>query len=60
MGGVCSTHVRNEKYVILFGKPEENRPLGRPRRRWNNNITIYLRGKKCEFVYWIVLSQERD
>jgi len=27
----------------LIGKPEGKRPLGKPRRRWENNITIYLR-----------------
>jgi hypothetical protein len=28
---------------VLVGKPEEKRPLGRPRRRWVDNINIYLR-----------------
>ena len=30
-------------YRVLVGKPEEKRPLGRPRRRWDNNIKIDLR-----------------
>jgi hypothetical protein len=30
-------------YNILFGKPEGNRPLGRPRRRWEDNIRMDLR-----------------
>jgi hypothetical protein len=33
---------RTNAYRILVGKPEGNRPLGRPRRRWANNIEINL------------------
>jgi hypothetical protein len=35
MGGICSTHRNDEKFIqdFFFGNPEENRPLGRPRRR---------------------------
>jgi hypothetical protein len=29
-------------YRVLVGKPEENRPLGRPRRRWEDNIKMFL------------------
>jgi hypothetical protein len=44
MCGTCSTHVRDEKYVQNFvGKPECNRPLGRARRRWEDNIVTDLR-----------------
>jgi hypothetical protein len=44
MGRVCSTNggTRNA-YRILVEKPEEKRPLGRPRRRWVDNIKIDLR-----------------
>jgi hypothetical protein len=43
MGGACSTY-RIEKmcYRFLVGKPEGKRPLGRPRFRWENNITMDL------------------
>jgi hypothetical protein len=34
--------VRN-KYNILFGKPEEKRPLGRPRHRWEDNVRMDIR-----------------
>jgi hypothetical protein len=34
--------VGDEKYEIFVGKPEEDRPLGRPWRRWENNIKIDL------------------
>jgi hypothetical protein len=43
MDGACSMHGRDEKYMQIFGKPEENRPLGRPRSRWEDNITTDLR-----------------
>jgi hypothetical protein len=34
---------KRNAYRILVGKPEGKRPLGRPRRRWVNNIKMYLR-----------------
>jgi hypothetical protein len=45
---------------ILVGKSERKRPLGRPRRRWEDNIRIDVRGKWWESVDWIHLVQERD
>jgi hypothetical protein len=42
MSGACSTHGRQEKYKILFGKPEVKRALGRPKSRWEGNIGVYL------------------
>jgi len=44
VGGACSTMggMRNV-YSILVGKPEGKRPLGRPRRRWEDNIRTDLR-----------------
>jgi hypothetical protein len=38
----CTGEKRNA-YRILVAKPEGKRPLGRPRRRWEDNIKIYLR-----------------
>jgi hypothetical protein len=46
-------------YSILVGKPEGKRPLGRPRRAWENNIGMNLREIKCEGVDWIHLAQHR-
>jgi hypothetical protein len=44
MGGECSTNgSKKNGYRILVGKPEGKRPLGRPRRRWVNNIKMDLR-----------------
>jgi hypothetical protein len=43
MGGACSTNgEKRNAYRILVGKPEGKRPLGRPRRRWEDNIKIDL------------------
>jgi hypothetical protein len=42
------------------GKPEGKRPLGRPRRRWVDNIKMDLREIGWDGVYWIELVQDRD
>jgi hypothetical protein len=44
----------------LVGKPEEKRPLGRPRRRWEDNIKIDLQEVGCGGMDWIKLAQDRD
>ena len=46
-------------YRVLVGKPEVKRPLGRPRRRWVDNIRIDLHEVGCEYVDWIGLAQDR-
>jgi hypothetical protein len=44
MGRACSTNGEDiNAYRILVGKPEGKRPLGRPRRRWEDNIKMCLR-----------------
>ena len=47
-------------HKVLVGKPEGKRPLGRPRRRWEDNIKIDLEevGRGCG--YWMELAQDRD
>jgi len=47
-------------YKILFGKPAGKRPLGRPRRRWEDNIRVDLKETGWEGVEWIHLAQERN
>jgi hypothetical protein len=42
------------------GKPEGKRPLGRPRRRWVDNIKMDLRETGCDGVDWIDMAQDRD
>jgi hypothetical protein len=45
--------------MLLVGKPEGNRPLGRPRRRWIDNIMMDLLAKGLSVVDWIGLAQDR-
>jgi hypothetical protein len=45
---------------VLVGKPEGKRPLGRPVRRWEDNIKINLREIGWGGVDWIHLAQDRD
>jgi hypothetical protein len=47
-------------YKIFVGKPEGKRPLGRPRRRWDDNIRKDLQEIRWEGVDWIHLAQDRD
>jgi hypothetical protein len=47
-------------YKVLVGKPEGSRPLGRPRRSWENNIRMDLREVGCGCVDWMELAQDRD
>jgi hypothetical protein len=46
-------------YRILVLKLEGKRPFGRPRRRWEDNIKIDLKGIRCENVYWFHLILDR-
>jgi len=45
---------------VLVGKPEGKRPLGRPRRRWDDNIRMDLQEVGCGYVDWIGLTQDRQ
>jgi hypothetical protein len=47
-------------YMILVGKPEGNRPLGRTRRRWVDNIKMYSREIGWGDMDWIELAQNTD
>jgi len=47
-------------YSVLVGKPEGRRPLGRPRRRWVDNIRMDRQGMGCGYMDWIGLAQDRD
>jgi cell wall assembly regulator SMI1 len=47
------------KYKILDGEPEGKRPLGRPGRRWEDNIKMDLKKIGLESVDWIHLVQDR-
>ena len=55
-------HMGEERgvYRVLVGKPEGRRPLGRPRRRWVDNIIMDLQEVGCGYMDWIGLAQDRD
>jgi hypothetical protein len=47
-------------YKVLVEQPEGKRPLGRPRRKWENNINMDLQDIAGGGMEWIELAQERD
>ena len=47
-------------YRVLVGKPEGRKPLGRPRRRWADNIRTDLQEVGCGYMDWIGLAQDRE
>jgi hypothetical protein len=47
-------------YKVLMGKPKGKRPLGRPRRRWEDGIRMDLGEIGWGSVKWIQLAQDRD
>jgi len=59
-GHVARMGAERGVYRVLMGKPEERRPLGRPRRRWVDNIRMYLQEMRCGYMDWIGLAQDRD
>jgi hypothetical protein len=61
MGGGCGADgEERDVYRILVRKPEGKRPLGRPRRRWEDNIRMDLHEVGCGGMDWIGLAQDRD
>jgi hypothetical protein len=61
MGGTCSTNgEKRNAYGILMGKPEGKRPLGRPRRRWEDNMKMDLREIGWGDIDGTDLAQDRD
>ena len=59
-GHVARMSEERGAYRVLVGKPEERRPVGRPRRRWVDNIVMDLQEVGCGYVDWIGLAQDRD
>jgi hypothetical protein len=47
-------------YIVLVGKPEGRRPLGRPRHRWEDDIKMDLQEVRFGGMDWIELAQDRD
>ena len=60
MGGACGTYGERGVHKVSVGKPEGKRPLGRPRRRWEDSIQMDLEevGRGCGD--WVDLAQDRD
>jgi len=56
VGHVARMGERRGVCRVLVGKPEGKRPLGRPRRRWEDNIKMDLQEVGCEGVDWIKLA----
>ena len=59
-GHVARIDEERGAYRVLVGKPEGKIPLGRPRRRWVNNIRIDLQEVGCGYMNWIGLAQVSD
>jgi hypothetical protein len=59
-GHVARMWEKMNEYRILVGKPEGERPLGRPRHRWVDNIKINLGEIGWDVRDWIKLAQDRD
>jgi hypothetical protein len=51
---------RRGVYSVLAGKSEGETPVGRPRRRWEDNIKMDLQEVGCGGMDWIDLAQDRD
>ena len=59
-GHVARMGERRRVYRVLVGKPEGKGPLGRPRRRWEDNIKMDLQELGCGGMDWIELAQGRN
>jgi hypothetical protein len=61
MDNECSMHRENmNSYRVLVRKPDENRQLGTPRRRWEDDIRMDLTEIGWGGINWIDLAQDRD
>ena len=59
-GHIARMGERRGVHRVLVRKPEGKRPLGRPRRRWEDNIKMDLQEVECGCMDWIELAQDRD
>ena len=58
-GHIARVGEKRGVYRVFVGKPEGKRPLGRPRRRWEDN-NLYLQEVGCGGMDWIELAEYRD
>ena len=59
-GHVARMEEGRSAFKILTGKPTGKRPLGRPRRRWEDNIRMYLEEIGINVGNWVDLAQDRN
>jgi hypothetical protein len=60
VGGTCGTHGEGRGvYMVLVGRPEGKRPLGRPKHRCKGNIKMGVREIRIDGANWIQLAQNR-
>ena len=59
-GHVARMGERRGAYRVLVGKFEAKRPLGKPRSRWEDNITMDFQEVVCEGMDWIDVAEDRD
>jgi hypothetical protein len=59
-GHVARMGANRGVHRVLVGKPEEKRPLGKPRRRWEDNIKMDLQEVEGGRGDWMELAQDRD
>jgi len=59
-GHVACVWERRGIFKVMVGKPEGERPLGKQRHRWEENIKIDLQEVGCGGMDWIKLAQDRD
>ena len=59
-GHVTRTEEGTSAFKILTGKPTGKRPLGWPRRKWEDNIIMYLREIYISTRDWVDSTQDRD
>jgi hypothetical protein len=59
-GHVIRIGEKRNAYTVLVGKTLGKRLLGRPRRRWVDNIKVDLREIEWDYMHWIEMAQNRD
>ena len=61
MGRACSTYGESRGlYRVLVGKSDRKKPLGRPRRKWKDNIKMILQEVGFGCMDWSDVAQDRD
>jgi hypothetical protein len=59
VGWTCGTHGGRGVFRVLVGRPEGKKPLGRPKRRWEDNTKMDLKVVGIDGANWIQVAQDR-